>query len=441
MNKNPDTSRSTVLFEKHEMLLDVIKMFNTNNNENDIINIMLGIIQYHTGIESIALRVKINNDYPFIAARGFTEDFIRSETLLACSDKEGTALPPYECICGMILENVNSTVNPCFTAGGSFRINSPDDPNLKSLTESPNRRFRMRCLAEGYNSIAIVPIRAQEEIMGLMQFNDRRKGIFTDDFILFFESCCHALGLALHRRSVDFGMYKANRDLENIIEERTIELLKTIRDKDRLLDEVNHRIKNNLLIISSLINLQAMKESNLQIREALNGALARINSMGIIHHKLYSSRDLDHIDIEDYLVALYNRIIQAYDIDPSSVEFIQKCKDITVNIDTAIPCGLILNEIISNSVRHGMKTGKKLTVSVIISQTENMYSMVISDNGPGLKTGFNMENNGNLGMELIKALVKQLDGTIDMYNNDGLVCEIRINKELKEENRWKQKMS
>ncbi|HPS57816.1 MAG TPA: histidine kinase dimerization/phosphoacceptor domain -containing protein [Spirochaetota bacterium] len=446
MENKPKPTDSTVEFQKHELLLELMKIFNTCGDKDDFIGIMLRCVHSHTGIEALALRFSLFNDFPYITSAGFSEDFIESERYLSSINlgtaaEQGPSNHRYECICGIILEGAQECGLSCFSEKGSFRVNSGDDHDMLALVDSGSRKFRCRCIAEGYNSIALIPVRAGNETVGLLQLCDTRKGIMTNDLLNFFESCCEILGLALRRKNNEYSILKTNIDLENIIEERTTELLKTIADKEKLVDEVNHRIKNNLLIISSLLNLQVMKESDSNIRNALNGALIRINSIGIIHQRLYSSRNLDNINIEKYVLALHNRLLSLYRIDPHRIEFSLMCNGISTNIDTAIPCGLIFNEILSNSIRHALIPEKLLSITVSVAQVADSYIVEITDNGPGLTAAFNPATDGSLGMELIRELVKQLDGTIQVINKDGLTWKISIMKEKKEEKRWIKKTS
>ena len=439
-------AESLLKFQKHELLLELMRIFNTCSDKDDFIGIMLRFVHKSTGIDALALRFRIFDDFPYITYAGFSDNFIESERYISRKDHDSAcgqcgSGQRYDCICGIILENAQDCSRPCFSAKGSFRVNSCDDRDMLALTGSGSRKFRSRCIKEGYNSIALIPVRAERETIGLLQMCDTRKGIITDDLLAFFESCCEILGLAMRRKSTEHSILKANVDLENIIEERTTELLKTISDKEKLIDEVNHRIKNNLLIISSLLNLQVLKESDTNIRNALNGALVRINSMGIIHQRLYSSRDLDNINIEEYVLALHNRLMSIYRIEPHRLAFKLMCNGISTNIDTAIPCGLIFNEILSNSIKHALKPDRILSITVSVAQSADSYIIEISDNGPGLKADFNPAADGSLGMELIRELVKQLDGTIQVINKDGLVWKISIKKENKEEKRWNQKTS
>lgn len=437
---------SQVQYQKHELLLELMKIFNTCSEKDNFIELMLKSVHSRLGIDAMALRVYNSDDFPYITSAGFSDDFIETERYLACAcgdnpPVKNMAKHGYECICGMIIEGAQDKNLACFSQHGSFKVNSSDNRDMLALINSGSRIFRRKCLSEGYNSIALIPVRADKEIIGLLQLCDRRKNIITDDLLSFFESCCEILGLALRKKYTEYSMIKTNLGLEKIVDERTTELLKTIADKEKLIDEVNHRIKNNLLIISSLLNLQVMKESDGNIRNALNGALIRINSMGVIHQRLYSSRDLDNINIEEYVLSLHNSLISSYMLEPHRVRFKLISNNILTNIDTAIPCGLIFNEILSNSIRHALLPDKILSIDVLINQFGNTYQIEVSDNGPGLKEDFNPEKDGSLGMELIRELVKQLDGTIQVFNKDGLVWKISIKKEKKEENRWTQRKS
>lgn len=201
------------------------------------------------------------------------------------------------------------------------------------------------------------------------------------------------------------------------INEELIQTRLTSVEKDVLIKEIHHRVKNNLQIIKSLIRLQNGTIEDQAITDILLDFENRVTSMALVHESLYKSLDLSKVNIKEYYTKLLKDLIQAYSLDVE-VEGVFDINIDNFGIDTLIPLGLLTNEIISNALKHGFEGRKKGIISVEITMQDNgMYQLKIGDNGIGMHERF--QNKQSLGMELIETLVEQLDGEMTRVIENG----------------------
>lgn len=195
-------------------------------------------------------------------------------------------------------------------------------------------------------------------------------------------------------------------------------------EKELLLKEIHHRVKNNLQIINSLLRLQSHQIEDKKALTLFEECQNRILSMAIIHEKLYRSEDLANIDTKSYIETLAMSLIRSYSMD-KEVELDVNCNVSSVGIDTLMPLGLILNELISNSLKYAFDKTDHPKISIGLKKKYNgQFEMIVKDNGIGLPDDFSWENTTTLGLELIKTLVEQVDGTIEKEDGDGTVFRI-----------------
>jgi PAS domain S-box-containing protein len=209
-------------------------------------------------------------------------------------------------------------------------------------------------------------------------------------------------------------VYLTTTDLSERIKEENLSLQRSNREKETLLKEVHHRVKNNLQIISSLLKLQSYTTDDPQISHIIEVSLSRISSMAKVHELLYRSTEFSRIDYEDYLDTLISSLISTMSEKEQKIDATIDVADIQFNIDTAIPLGLLINEILTNSMKHAFKGLEKGKIYVkIIQISENEYILFIGDNG----IGYNHEssfNNDTLGMSLIQSLTEQISGSLQL---------------------------
>jgi PAS domain S-box-containing protein len=198
-------------------------------------------------------------------------------------------------------------------------------------------------------------------------------------------------------------------------------------EKEVLLKEVYHRVKNNLQVVSSLINLQSRTVKNEEALKLLKQSADRIKAMALIHEKLYQSNDLVKIDFNSYIGNLADSLLYSFGIPLGQVKISLDINDIFLDIDRAIPCGLIVNELISNALKHAFPKGQRGNLDIRFNHDENEYKLMISDNGIGLPDGLNIKTSQSLGLQLVSGLVvNQLKGSISVQQNNGALFAIHF---------------
>ena len=207
------------------------------------------------------------------------------------------------------------------------------------------------------------------------------------------------------------------------------EILQSLHEKELLLREIHHRVKNNMQIISSLLNLQMEFEHMDETLRVLKESQGRVKSMAMVHEKLYQSPMFNNINFKEYVEKLVYDILYSYGVKSGSIEPVLNIDDINLNIDTAIPLGLIVNELVTNSVKYAFPQGEG-TIRVKLKSFQGKMELVISDNGLGLPEEFDLEKTETLGLQLVKSLTDQIDGEIELDRSHGTKFKVKF-KELK----------
>ncbi|MCX5815901.1 MAG: PAS domain S-box protein [Proteobacteria bacterium] len=218
---------------------------------------------------------------------------------------------------------------------------------------------------------------------------------------------------------------------EDITERKRAEaqLYASLQEKEILIREVHHRVKNNMQVMSGLLDLQAASSGNQELIEMLNESQRRIRAMALVHEKLYDSKDFTRIDLAGYTRTLSQDLFQAYKINPGEIDLIiQIDSDVYVDINKAIPCGLVLNELISNALKHAFPGDKPGKLEIIIRETKNTeIEIVVRDNGLGVPDDVDIHQPPSVGLHLVNGLViNQLDGQIEVIRGAGTEFRIKF---------------
>jgi len=202
----------------------------------------------------------------------------------------------------------------------------------------------------------------------------------------------------------------------------------SLREKEVLLREIHHRVKNNLQVISSLLILQSKQISGKKNQELFQESQNRVKSMALIHEKLYQSQDLASINFKEYLNTLIIGLFRSYQSHSSHVELKLNVEDITLGIDSAIPCGLIINELVSNSLKYAFPNGREGVISVVLRYLNKKdVELVVSDNGIGMPEDLDFRNSKSLGLHLVTILAEdQLGGEIKLSRDNGTEFRIKL---------------
>jgi PAS domain S-box-containing protein len=234
------------------------------------------------------------------------------------------------------------------------------------------------------------------------------------------------------RKQEEELLRRAHDALERRVRERTAELAATntalqtaLRQKDVLLKEVHHRVKNNLQVVSSILSLQSGYVDDPRVQEMFTESQQRIQSMALIHETLYQSRSLERINMADYVRTLATHLVRSYLSPDSQVSLTINAAEVFLDVDAAIPCGLLLNELIANCLKHAFPDGRKGEVYVALSSDQaGRVSLVVRDDGVGFPAGVDFRSCGTLGLQLVTSLVEQLQGTITMERHSGCTFTI-----------------
>jgi len=279
-----------------------MQLLNQSDEKTAIIRNFLLLIKEFTGFEAVGIRLREGEDFPYYETSGFTADFVEAERYLCTRDQAGELIrnlegnPYHECMCGnVICERTNPSL-PFFTEGGSFWSNSTTELLASTTEEDRQARTRNRCNSEGYESVALIPLRSGSEIVGLLQLNDSRKGMFTLEMIRFFEGIGASIGIALARKRAEEGLKEYRDYLEKMVEERTTELTKTneqlrleIEERKRAEEELEkHRehleelVRERTAELRKIVNLMAGREVRMaELKETIRTLRAQLASAGL----------------------------------------------------------------------------------------------------------------------------------------------------------------
>ncbi|MBF0318374.1 MAG: response regulator [Nitrospirae bacterium] len=230
-------------------------------------------------------------------------------------------------------------------------------------------------------------------------------------------------------------LQNTNDLLQNEIIERTkAEQLATqsLKDKEVLLREIHHRVKNNLQIVSSLLDLQTKYIKDPETLHMFKDSQNRLKTMALLHEKLYQSDNMAEIDFAKYLTNLLEHLYRSYCIDTANISMATDIEKATIGLDTAVPCGLIVNELVSNSLKHAFKgDGRGKLFIRLENLSKGRFKLTVSDTGVGMPAGIDLKSAKTLGLRLVNALVtEQLDGSIEFDSANGTSFRIFF-KELK----------
>lgn len=234
----------------------------------------------------------------------------------------------------------------------------------------------------------------------------------------------------------DAAIRQARDELENKADELQVELAErrrieaqisaSLEEKEVLLKEIHHRVKNNLQVISSLLDLQANNIADARTVEMFRDSQNRVTSMGLIHERLYQASDLARIDFSEYIQELSKNLFYSYSGDADDIEISTSADEIFLDVDTSIPCGLIINELVSNCLKYAFPAGRGGRIEIELKKdADNQLLLVVRDDGVGLPEGMDFRTTKSLGLKLVSTLVRQLKGKLQLSSH-GTGAEFKI---------------
>ncbi|MBF0537105.1 MAG: response regulator [Nitrospirae bacterium] len=313
---------------------------------------------------------------------------------------------------------------------------TPTDPySVIVLTGHGSDEDMERCFELGVSAFLHKPFNLYE-LRGLVKNSISLKQVEKD------------LKRQLHARNkMEEELWKYRYMLEDLVEKRTSQLKTTneqlhveiherlkaeeslkhsLREKEVLLREIHHRVKNNLQIVSSLLDLQMRYITSEESLDMFRDSQRRLKAMALIHEKLYQSDNMERIDFGKYVENLLNHLYASYCLNTQKIHLITDIDECSIGIDTAVPCGLIINEIVSNSLKYAFVAEMEGNITVELKvQPDGTFTLKISDTGIGISSGIDLKNAQTLGLRLVNALaLDQLEGSIQCETNPGTTFRI-----------------
>jgi PAS domain S-box-containing protein len=212
---------------------------------------------------------------------------------------------------------------------------------------------------------------------------------------------------------------------ENKINEEKVS--QSLKEKDVLLREVHHRVKNNMQVISSILNLQSSYVKDVYALNLLKECQNRIKSMAFIHESLYQTKNFESVNFSEYVSILTKNLVHTYSINSKKIKLILKLDKLFLNLDASIPCGLIINEIISNSLKYAFPNNRDGIIFVTLRVNKKRVKIEVGDNGIGMPENLDIKNTQTLGLQLVDTLVEQINGTLILNRNKGTFFSIEFN--------------
>jgi two-component sensor histidine kinase len=557
----------------YDLLREIIKLINIEDSFVERIPKILNLVKDSIGMEAVGMRLRNGFDFPYYVTKGFPAYFVESENFLCSYDQYGEierdfkGNPIIECMCGNVICGRTSPSYPFFTPFGSFWSNCTTQLLATTTDEDRQARTRNRCNSEGYESVALIPLKIKNEIVGLLQLNDKRKNMFTLDMINQMEDISLTIGVIFSQKEIetfsseiskkekernrelnclynisniknqydtfdeiyskimdtipnawenpgkislalnifnktyfshkyqdkiykkeypvninkekvgtlkvyfmtqeelDFNcsdnneknnfiyiiteniakitqrkltedsLKKSKMELETRVYERTKEISEinkileaSLSDKEILMKEIHHRVKNNFSIIISLLELGSAGRKNQECADIMNESINRLRTMSLIHERLYQSDDFKNIDFSTYLSFFITELYGTVKKQDREIQLVFDIEEnIKLTVNHAITCSLIINEILTNSFKYAFPqswTGKPEVKIAMNKNIDNEVKIKINDNGIGIPENTTPENTDTLGLTLIFNLIKQLNGNIKLFREKGTEFQI-----------------
>lgn len=201
---------------------------------------------------------------------------------------------------------------------------------------------------------------------------------------------------------------------------------KALAEKEVLLREIHHRVKNNLQVVSSLLSLQSKHISDEKALEAIEEGRNRVRSMALIHQNLYQEDNLTGIDVKEYITQLCESLFQSYNVRPNQIQLTTHIEDIRLDVDTIIPIGLILNELITNALKYAFPSEKAGELNIQLKTEQGKLLLQVHDNGIGVAPDFDWQKTVSMGFQLIKSFARKLKAQVEVQGSNGMTITLRI---------------
>lgn len=342
------------------------------------------------------------------------------DTYIAMYDRETQMISlPY-----MVADNQRVSVEPIrFGEGITSHIIRRRAPLiLNQNTAHELEKLGAKEVGKPARSYLGVPILVGEELIGVISIQStEREGLFDDSNVRLMETIAATVGATIQNAQLYSAMQQ-----EVVTRQRAEQDIKlSLKEKEVLLKEIHHRVKNNLQIITSLLNLQSAQIKDPEASVLFRESQARVRSMALIHEKLYQSKDLARIDFDSYVRDLMVYLFRSYAANSDQIHLHIETNNMFLEIDTAIPCGLIVSELVTNTIKYAFPNGRRGDLYIALGPEDDGHlTLSVKDTGVGFAEGFDWRESDSLGLQLVSTLASQLHGTIQVDGTSGTSFKI-----------------
>jgi two-component sensor histidine kinase len=300
--------------------------------------------------------------------------------------------------------------------GQVLRTGRPWRTNDYAADPRFSKEYVDRARAQGHLAVVAVPLLIGGRVEGVLYASNSTARPFTDhDEAILIRLAAHA-AITIQNAQL-FQQVQAELTERQRAE---AQLTASLQEKEVLLKEIHHRVKNNLQIISSLLSLQSEAIADPDLLIQFQDSQDRVRSMALVHETLYQSQDLARLDMAPYIHTLSAQLLQSYSVDPSRLDLRIQADRLLLDLDQAIPCGLILNELLTNAFKYAFPSDQAGVVQVALySVTAQQARLVVRDTGIGFPADIDFRHTATLGLQLVDMLTEQLGGTITLERDGG----------------------
>jgi signal transduction histidine kinase/PAS domain-containing protein len=417
---------------------EILVQLNRNTDSVPMIEEIIKSIKTRTGYEAVGIRVKDGDDYPYYKTLGFSEEFVEAERHLCSYDKNGNVIrnsegnPLLECMCGNILTSRVDPTKSYFTSGGSFRSNNTTLLLASTTDEERLARTRNRCNSFGYESVALIPLRSGNEIIGLLQLNDHRKNLFNSEIISIFENLGSSIGIALMRNKAENGIIKLNEELENRVSVRTEQLMDSNKELESFAYSVSHDLRaplRHVMGFSEKLDSELAGKNDPEITRLTGKIKGSASMMSLLIDELLNYSRLGRTSLRTATLSL----------NPIVDDIIKEAGDLTLNRNiewkiSKLPeviadrtlIRLVLQNLINNAIKFTVKKENSVIEIGFFEKDTKETTFFVKDNG----AGFNMDYASKLfgvfqrlhsteefegtgiGLATVRRIIKSHEGTV-----------------------------
>ncbi len=233
------------------------------------------------------------------------------------------------------------------------------------------------------------------------------------------------LGLAV-LGGIGFYLYQVKKKTSEELSQKNAIITEALHEKEVLMQEIHHRVKNNLQVVSSLLSIQSRHLTDNQAIEAIKEGQNRVKTMGLIHQSLYQENDFRGVNMKNYISKLIKNLFNSYNIQPEKIQLKTEISELNLDIDTVVPLGLIINELVTNALKYAFPDDNKGVIWVKTGLENERFILQVYDDGVGLPEGFSIEKSNSMGYQLIQNFVNKLSAQLTILNKNGTFVEISI---------------